>query len=85
MYLGWVDEDYRWHLPVHQPVEDTDFVPAGMKVGNAICGVCSYDPKTGHPATPIEWPCQDRKETPLQYDGKYRPRTRRGHPRKEKP
>lgn len=87
MIIGWLDIELRWYLPVHQEVEGSDFeVP--VKVTPTVCGVCSYNPLTGHPATPVPWPCpavrgcQDepapRPRKLHEEIGNYRPRPRRG-------
>lgn len=93
-YLGWLGQEKRWFLPIHQAVEDSDFMPSGWCGGcetclryptSLICGVCSYDPKTGNPSEPIPWPCSVVRETcrckgrgkvtPTPEEiGKYRPR-----------
>lgn len=53
-------------LPVHQPVEGTDFMPDGWCGGcevcsaqspGQVCGACSYEWDTGYPLRPISWPC----------------------------
>lgn len=99
-FIGWLDSEMRWHLPVHQPVEGADFMfpdqcgPCGVceecapHRPLAVCGVCSYDPRTGLPTEPVPWPCsavrtcQDnpapRPRVTPEDDGNYRPRPTRG-------
>lgn len=72
MRLGWIGHDYRWWLPVHQPVESSDFLLMGKcgacenctaEIAVAICGVCSYDPDSGLPTHPVPYPCPAVRET----------------------
>lgn len=96
-FIGWLDLELRWWLPVHQPVEAADFTPEQWEAAPRqcdgcpsplICGVCSYDPNTGHPRTLVPWPCPAVRScqpegvpsprTPTEDDGNYRPRPRRG-------
>lgn len=97
IFIGWLDADLRWHLPVHQAVEGTDFMfpewcgaceTCAQYQSPIVCGVCSYDPRSGHPTEPVLWPCQAVRtchgnpapipRTPADNDGNYRPRPRRG-------
>lgn len=97
MIIGWLDMELRWYLPMHQAVEPTDFMcleqcgacdVCAPHCTPAVCGVCSYDPRTGHPTEPVPYPCPAVRElpgktptpsrTPTEDDGNYRPRPRRG-------
>lgn len=65
--IGWLDGNWRWNLPVHQPVEGNDFIPWGWAFKEAalptfghgpaptVCGVCSYDVTTGKPKSMVLW------------------------------
>jgi len=94
MYLGWIASG-RWMLPVHQPVEPHDFVccerhkACQATLATPICGVCSYDVRTGQPSRPVPFPCLAYAvparpilsldlPTPREPIGKVKPRARPG-------